>query len=106
MATAWPDRAADAATGKATMQVRLRRTALRRIHAAASLGFIAATVVAAAAGALPYALAGLVVVPALGLGMASYTRRTSPLPNVIAMVTLAIVLLLANAAAVFNGWSP
>ncbi len=106
MATAWPDRAADAATGKATMQARLRPTVLRRIHAAASLGFIAATVVAAAAAALPYALAGLVAVPALMLGMASYTRRTSPLPNVVAMVGLAIVLLLANSAALLTGWSP
>ncbi|HSM34403.1 MAG TPA: UbiA family prenyltransferase, partial [Anaerolineae bacterium] len=45
MATAWPDRAADAATGKATMQVRLTPTTLRRIHALAAAGFVAATFV-------------------------------------------------------------
>ena len=105
MATAWPDRAADAATGKATLQVRLRPAALRRIHAASSVGAVVATVVAAAVGAMPYALLGLLVVPALAIGVARYTRGASPLPNVAAMVALAVVLLVANTAAVLGGAS-
>lgn len=106
MATAWPDRAADAATGKATLQVRVQPTALRRLHATATVGFIAAIVVVAATEAMPFPWAGLLVVPALMVGLVTYTRRTSPLPNVIAMVGLAFVLLLANAAALLTGWSP
>jgi len=106
MATAWPDRAADAATGKATLQVRVQPTALRRLHATATVGFIAAIVVVAATEAMPFPWAGLLVVPALMVGLVTYTRRTSPLPNVIAMVGLAFVLLLANSAALLTGWSP
>lgn len=105
MATAWPDRDADAATGKATLQVRFRPARLRRIHAAASIGFVVATVGADAASAGPYMLAGLVVVPALVIGAARYTRESSPLPNVVAMVGLAFVLLLANALGLAAGWS-
>jgi hypothetical protein len=64
-----------------------------------------ATLGAAAAGAGPYMLAGLVVVPALVMGAARYTRESSPLPNVVAMVGLALVLLLANALGLATGWS-
>ena len=105
MATAWPDRVADAATDKATLQVRLRPATLRRIHAAATIGFVGTTVLVALSGAMPYALAGLLVLPALAVGMATYTRRTSPLPNVAAMVGLAIVLLITNSVAMLTGWS-
>jgi 1,4-dihydroxy-2-naphthoate polyprenyltransferase len=91
MATAWPDRAADAATGKATMQVRLTPTTLRRIHALAAAGFVAATFVVAAAAAKPLALAGLLVTPLLVMGTARYTRSESPLANVGAMVGLALI---------------
>ena len=91
MATAWPDRGADAATGKGTMQVRLPVVTLRRIHVLALVGFILASLLAAATGAMPLALAGLAVTPLLLLGSWSYTRRESPLPNVAAMVGLALI---------------
>jgi 1,4-dihydroxy-2-naphthoate polyprenyltransferase len=91
MATAWPDRAADAATGKATMQVRLTPTTLRRIHALAAAGFVAATFLAAAAAAMPLALAGLLVAPLLAAGTARYTRTESPLASVGAMVGLTLI---------------
>ncbi len=104
MATAWPDREADAATGKMTLQVRLRPVALRRVHAGVSLAAVLAIVSAATLDAAPFALSGLVVVPALALGIVSYTRRTSPLPNVFAMVGLALVLVAANTTGLLTGW--
>ncbi len=104
MATAWPDREADAATGKVTLQVRLRPTTLRRIHAGVSAGFVVATALVAVAGAAPYALAGLVVVPALVIGTMGYTRRPSPLPSVAAMVGLVVVSMVTNAVGLISGW--
>ena len=104
MATAWPDREADAASGKLTLQVRLQPWALRRVHAAASVAAVAAMWLAALAGASPLALAGLLIVPALVVGVRHYTRRTSPLPNVAAMVGLTLVLLLANGSGLVSGW--
>ena len=91
LATAWPDRAADVATGKATMQVRLPTLTLRRIHAFASGAAVLAMVLAAASGAMPLALLGLLVLPALVLGLRDYTRRESPLPNVVVMVGLVAI---------------
>jgi 1,4-dihydroxy-2-naphthoate octaprenyltransferase len=91
MATAWPDRRADAATGKRTMQVRLPAASLRRIHTGAAVAFVLATVASAAIEAMPLALAGLLVAPALALSVARYTRRRSPWPNVAAMVGLAFI---------------
>jgi 1,4-dihydroxy-2-naphthoate octaprenyltransferase len=95
MATAWPDRDADAATGKLTMQVRLGPRTLRLIHAAASATFVVATLISAAVGAMPLALAGLLVLPALVVGAARYTRVTSPLANVAAMVSLVAITTVA-----------
>ena len=106
MATAGPDRSAAAATGKATMQVRLRPVTLRRIHLAVSVGFVLAAVAAAIADAAPLALAGLLVVPALVIGTLGYTRRESPWPNVVAMVSLALVLVVAHGLSLPEGpWS-
>ena len=106
MATAWPDRSADAATGKATMPVRLRPGTLRRIHLAVSVGFVLAAGAAAIAAAAPLALAGLLVVPALVIGTLGYTRRESPWPNVVAMVGLALVLVVAHGLSLPEGpWS-
>ncbi|MEX1295256.1 MAG: UbiA family prenyltransferase [Candidatus Limnocylindrales bacterium] len=103
MATAWPDRAADASTGKGTMQVRLRPSTLRRVHTGVSAGFVLAVVLAAATGAAPFALAGLLVVPALVVGTVGYTRRDSPRPNVAAMVGLALVLVVAHGLGLAGG---
>ncbi len=91
MATAWPDRAADAATGKATMQVRFPPASLRRIHLLASGAFVVATLVAAAVDAMPSSLAGLLVLPWLVVGTSRYTRTESPAANVSAMVGLALI---------------
>lgn len=99
MATAWPDREADAATGKATMQVRLRPVVLRRVAVAAAVAFVAATLLSHATGAMPMALAGLLVVPLLVVGLIRYTRHTSPWPNVAAMVGQALITLVALAVA-------
>ena len=93
MATAWPDREADAATGKATLQVRLRPATLRRVALGATLAFVAATLLSAATGAMPMAIAGLLVLPLSVVGLLRYTRVTSPLPNVAAMVGHALITL-------------
>ena len=100
MATAWPDREADAATGKRTLQVRLPAAKLRRIHAGASVAFVVAIVASAWFDAMPLALAGLLVLPAVVLGVARYTRGRSPSPNVAAMVGLALVTTTVLALAV------
>lgn len=86
LATAWPDREADAVTGKRTMQVRLRPATLRRIALGSVAAFIVSTLASALTGALPLALAGLLVTPPLMLGLARYTKIRSPAANVAAMV--------------------
>jgi len=91
MATAWPDRAADATTGKVTMQVRFAPARLRRVHLLASGAFVLATLVAAAVDAMPLSLAGLLVLPWLVMGISRYTRTESPVANVSAMVGLTLI---------------
>jgi 1,4-dihydroxy-2-naphthoate octaprenyltransferase len=91
LATAWPDREADAATGKATMQVRLDPAVLRRIASWAFVAFVVTSLASTTAGALPAALAGLAVAPLLLLGLGRYTRSESPIANVVAMVGLALI---------------
>jgi len=86
MATAWPDRAADGATGKLTLQVRWPAARLQRLHAAIAAAWLALTVLAIVADAAPGAVAGLAVLPLVLLGVARYTRRTSPWASVAAMV--------------------
>lgn len=86
LATAWPDREADAATGKDTLQVRLPIASLRRLHSAAMTCWLAATLAVMATGALPFPAAGLLVGPLLLLGHAWYTTDRSPWPSVAAMV--------------------
>ena len=88
LATAWPDREADAATGKRTLTVRLEPSRLRRLQGLAVAAFVVATLLSQLAGAMPLAVAGLVVLPLLLLGLARFTRGGSALPNVVAMVGL------------------
>ena len=80
------------------MQVRLQPSTLRRIHVAVLGAFLVATTVSAAVGAMPLALAGLLVLPALAIGTARYTRSESPVANVVAMVALALITAVALSA--------
>jgi 1,4-dihydroxy-2-naphthoate octaprenyltransferase len=106
MATAWTDRAADAATGKATMQVRLAPRTLRHIQAAAVGAFVAITLLSAAVDAMPLALAGLLVVPLLVVGLVRYTRSGSAVANVLAMVGLALITGAALVIDLLGGGTP
>lgn len=98
MATAWPDREADAATGKLTMQVRIRPAWLRIIALLAAIGFIASTLLSMTLEAMPLAGLGLLVVPLLIVGLARYTRVGSPIVNVSAMVGLGFLTLMVLVA--------
>lgn len=91
LATAWPDREADRATGKNTMQVRLSPEALRRVAFAIFGGFLAATALSAAIGSMPVALLGLAVVPLMLISLYRYTRATSLLFAVMAMAGHALL---------------
>jgi 1,4-dihydroxy-2-naphthoate octaprenyltransferase len=102
LTTAWPDRAADAATDKATLQVRLAPSTLRRLHLGATVAFVVGTLLASAIGAMPLALAGLLVMPALMVGVARYTRQRVLSANVVAMVGLALVTTVSLAIALLS----
>jgi 1,4-dihydroxy-2-naphthoate octaprenyltransferase len=91
LATAWPDRGADAATGKATLQVRFGTRPLRLIALGTFAAFVIGTGLSAAIDAMPFAMAGLLVTPLLVVGLMRYTRYESPLANVAAMVSLAVI---------------
>ena len=88
MATAWPDRMADAATGKRTLQVRWRPRRLRGVYAALAAVWLCSTLLAIAVEAAPplAAAAGLLVLPLVVLGTVRYTRTEDPWPSVVAMV--------------------
>lgn len=94
LATAWPDRGADALTGKRTLQVRLDPDVLRTVADLAFLGFLGATVAAIFTMAIPGIGAGLLVLPLLVVGLRRYTRREDPSVNVVAMVAHAAITLL------------
>ena len=89
LATAWPDPGRDAQTGKRTLPVRWPPPRLRRLYAAVAAGWFLAALLAIALVASPTAAAGLAVLPLVIIGAAWYTRRTSPLPSVAAMVLTA-----------------
>lgn len=91
LATAWPDRVADGATGKRTMQVRLAPTTLRLVAAATFVSFLLASGLTVAIEAMPAPLAGLIVVPILIVALRRYTRATSPIFSVMAMAGHALV---------------
>lgn len=95
LATAWPDREADAATGKRTLQVRWPAARLRLLHHGATVAWLACTAAAVALEALPAAAAGLLVAPLMLLGTAWYTHERSPWPSVAAMVSHATITALA-----------
>ena len=92
MATAWPDRVADGATGKDTLQVRLDPSRLRTIYGLTALAWAGMVLVVMALDAAPFPLAPLGVLPFVWIGWTWYTRRTSPWPSVAAMVGHIVVM--------------
>lgn len=86
MATAWPDRIADGATGKRTLQVRLQPGHLRTLYAVSAIAWAASLGLATWTAAIPYGLAAFAILPSVWLGWTWYTRRRSPWPSVAAMV--------------------
>lgn len=95
LATAWPDRKADEASGKHTLVTRISPKLLRVIHAAS---LAAATVVVAVTTgrAIPstVALASPVVVPPALIATMRITSTESPLWSVATMVGLIVAMLL------------
>mgnify|MGYP000687030890 CR=1 FL=1 len=91
-ATHWPDRHADAAVGKRTLAVRWSAQGVRRGYTVLAVVAGVGTTVLWLRGVLPDAVAAahLVPVPFLVWGWRDLTRRRSPLPAVLAMVSLAV----------------
>jgi len=99
LATQWPDRDADAATGKYTLPTRWSPRRLRRAHLFTVFAAFA-SLVALTGPVLPplVSYASLLSVPFALWGLATFTRDERPLPTVAAMVTMAVAQLLAWAA--------
>ncbi|WP_240479554.1 prenyltransferase [Haloprofundus marisrubri] len=97
LATHWPDRKADATVGKRTLAVRWRPDSLRRAYVVLAAVAAATTALLWFLGLLPTlaALSHLVCVPFLVWGGYVLTRQRSPLPSVLAMVSLAVSTTLA-----------
>lgn len=94
MATAWPDRTADAVAGKRTLQVRLRARWLRLIHGITIVLFVVAEGTAAVIGASPAAPQSVAVLPLLLVAHQRYTIVAAPTVSVAAMVFAALALTL------------
>ncbi len=105
MATAWPDRTADAATGKRTLQTRLSARSLRSIHAITIVLFVVAEGAAAVLGASPAAPLSLAVIPLLLLAHRRYTVA-APTLSVAAMVFAALVPTLVFGAVLLGAHRP
>jgi 1,4-dihydroxy-2-naphthoate octaprenyltransferase len=99
LATQWPDRGVDAATGKYTLPTRWSTRRLRRVHLAAVVAAFT-SLVALTGSVLPpvVTVASLVAVPFAGWGVATFTRDERPFPTVAAMVVMAVAQLVAWAA--------
>ncbi len=91
MATAWSDRVADAAVGKRTLQTRVSRGSLRRMHAVVIVLFVAAETASALLGASPAAPITLALLPLLVAAHRRYAINENPVASVAAMV-LAVLL--------------
>ncbi|MDG5778455.1 prenyltransferase [Haloarculaceae archaeon H-GB1-1] len=96
IATQWPDREADAAVGKRTFAVRWSARRLRRSYVAlAILAFGSLFALHPTILPTPVVLASLPVAPLTAWAASCYTSRHVPLPSVAAMVSLAVLQLLA-----------
>ncbi len=96
LATTWADRHADAQSGKYTLATRLTVRRLRWLYFLAVLLYFSLLPLLADR-VLPHevALSGLLAVPLLFWGAATYTRMDSPHPTVFAMVALLLLQLVA-----------
>ena len=96
LATQWPDRWADAFTGKYTLPTRWSPRRLRRVHLLTVVAAFA-SLVALTGPVLPrtVTLASLVAVPFAVWGVATFTRDEQPFPTVAAMVVMAVAQLVA-----------
>jgi len=97
LATQWPDRRADARTGKRTLPTRWSSTRLRRTHWLATGTTFALFALLPVVDLLPRTVGwSCLLLAPVGL-VASYrfTRVRSPLPSVATMVGLAVVQLLS-----------
>lgn len=109
--TQWPDRRADAAVGKRTLATRWSPGRLRLAYGIASTAAVVATLVLVGR-VLPVVVAVATLVPMAGLaiGMVRFTRREKPFPAVVTMVLVAFTttvgwLLVAEPALVEPGGS-
>ena len=96
LATTWPDRRADATTGKHTLATRWPVARLRAVHGLAS-GLSVALLIGLALSEVvptPVSAAALATSPLIAWGAVRYTRQESPAPTVAAMVAMALALLL------------
>ena len=96
LATQWPDRWADAFTGKYTLPTRWSPRLLRRVHLLTVVAAFA-SLAALTGPVLPptVTLASLVAAPLALWALLTFTRDERPLPTVAAMVTMALAQLLA-----------
>jgi 1,4-dihydroxy-2-naphthoate octaprenyltransferase len=96
LATQWPDRWADAFTGKYTLPTRWSPRRLRRVHLLTVVAAFA-SLVALTGPVLPstVTLASLLAVPFAVWGVATFTRDERPFPTVAAMVVMAVAQLIA-----------
>jgi 1,4-dihydroxy-2-naphthoate octaprenyltransferase len=96
LATQWPDREVDAATGKFTLPMRWSPRRLRGVHLAAVVAAFA-SLAALTGPVLPPVVtaASLAAVPFAVWGVATFTRDERPFPTVAAMVVMAVAQLLA-----------
>jgi len=107
LATAWPDRRADEASGKRTLVTRVSPKLLRMIHAA-SLGAAGVVTAVVTGRAIPstVALASLVLVPPALIATTRMTSTESPLWSVATMVGLIVALLLGWLLVPPGSWLP
>lgn len=96
LATTWPDRDGDAAVGKRTLATRLAPATLRRLAVVVVAAYLGSVVGVAVVGVpTPVLLAHLLPVGPAAVAVRTYTRRESPVPAVVAMVSLAVGLAVA-----------
>jgi 1,4-dihydroxy-2-naphthoate octaprenyltransferase len=96
LATQWPDRRADARTGKYTLPTRLSPRRLRQLHLLSVAGAFALLPVLWGRVLPPVVVwASLLALPFAVWGVATFTRDEQPFPTVAAMVVMAVVQLVA-----------